>query len=140
MLLLIMCPTVVGQPCLSPFSQSHPLPSYLQSTVNVAVSPIGDSSNQISDSCCLCPSLGSSKPWHFLLYLGKPMPLAHLHSLEWQTPGSCQHRQAWSILGTLRTKDWGVCVSWWALLLWEIKAWINPPVHRRKTTCAFGFF
>lgn len=97
------------QPCLSPFSQSPSPLLRAAHCANVAVSPMGDSSNQISDSCCSCPSLASTKPWHFLLSLGKPSPLAHLHILEWQTPRSCQHRQAWSILGTLRTKDWGVC-------------------------------
>lgn len=35
--------------------------------------------------------------------------------------------------------DRGGGVSWWALLLQEIRALINPSVYWRKTTCTFGF-
>lgn len=99
-------------------------------SVNVAVSHISDSKNQISDNRCLCLSLASTKPQHFLLSQEMPTPLTHLHSLEWQTPRSCQRRQAWSILKILRTKDLGGVVT----AGWGHREYVLQPAHSPRPT------
>lgn len=96
------------QPYLSPFWQSHPLPSSVQPMVWMWQCPPWLTAVTRSVAAALCAlHLPAQNHSIFSCPWGSPCHLAHPHSLEWQTPRSSQGRQAWSILGTLRTHDWG---------------------------------